>query len=79
MNCYDGANHLVNENGKTSVLSFNAQLFNRDILNNSRSTASSNIFTWQQAMGKENWCNLEGLVKHHYEQRKSIIQKLKMN
>ena len=58
MNCYDGANCLVNENGKTSVLSFNAQLFNRDILDNSSSTASSNIFTWQQAMGKENWCHL---------------------
>ena len=26
-------------------------------------------------MGKENWCNLERLVKHHYEQRKSIIEK----
>ena len=76
MNCYDGANHLVNKNGKTSALYFNSQLFNRDVLDNSSSTSSSNIFTWQQAMRKENWCNLERLAKHHYEQRKSIIQKI---
>ena len=45
VNCYDGASNFVHENGKTSVLSFNAQLFNRDILDNSSSTVSSNIFT----------------------------------
>ena len=69
VNCYDGANHLVYENGKTSVLSFNSQLFNRDILDNSSSTSSSNIFTWQQEMAKKNWSNLERLVKHHYEKK----------
>ena len=29
----------------------------------------------ETSYGKENWCNLEILVKHHYEERKSIIQK----
>ena len=52
MNCFDGANHLVTKYGHIPVLSFNSKLCNRDIVLKTSTTASQNIFTWQQAMAK---------------------------
>ena len=69
MHCYDGANHLVREYGCISVISFNCQVFSRDIVDASSSTCSRNILTWQQATVKETWENLKDLIESHYNER----------
>ena len=59
MYSYDVENHLVREDGSTSILSFNCQIFNRDIVHASSSTCSGSILTWKQTTVKETWENIE--------------------
>ena len=76
MNSFDGENYIVREDGSTYILSFSCQLFNRDIVEGTSSTASENIFTWQQAMCKENWKNLSVLLEDHYTEREQVKKTL---
>ena len=76
MFCYDGANHLVTEDGSTPVISFNAQMFSMDTIEYNSTTASMNILTYKQAMAKENWPNMKFLCKKDYEERDEAITEM---
>ena len=65
---------MVKQNSSKSVLSFNAQLFTKKTVDTYGSTNSGSIFTWQQALAKENWTNLRDLLKGHYDSRESVKQ-----
>ena len=73
MNSFDGANHLVTNQGSVSIISFNIQLFSNEIIHNTSTTKSSNILTHMQAICKETWPNMKFLIEKHYKERKRVI------
>ena len=73
LNSFDGANHLHTENGKTPIISCNAQLFSRQALDMGLFAASKDIFTHTQAMGNEDFGTMKPIVEEHYQQRDKVI------
>ena len=76
MHCYDGANHLVRKDGPAPVLSFNCQIFNREIIHASSCTCSGRILTWQQATVKETWANIKNLLENYYHETLQVKEYL---
>ena len=77
MFCYDGANHLVTEDGSKPVISFNAQLFSKKIIEYNSATYSINCLTYKQAMGKEYWTNMRFVCSVDYEEREDEVREMK--
>ena len=74
---FDGAEHKNSEEGITSVTSFSSCVFSLDTCLNGLTTSQSvNILTWQQFIGKENAYNVLKTVRHHYEERQKLHDKL---
>ena len=65
---------MVKQKKSKYALSFNAQLFAKNTVEIYGPTKSGSIFTWQQALAKENWTNLRDLLKGHYDSRESVKQ-----
>ena len=70
---FDGAQHLVTDEGITDVTSFSSLMFSNNSYSNGNSIAEyGNILTWKQVVGKEEPSNIISSVKTHYDEKDAL-------